>query len=433
MLLCLLSAIYFVRVVPETNGDGRLALVYAIVDQGTLAIDAYMSQGPTLHVDAAVHDSHYYTAKPPLPSLLLIPVYVLLRSVWPPGAIDDVFLRWLLTASLSGTAFIATLAIVWRIQRESVDQATPFFPGAVAVGLGTPLLVYASFLMSHELAALLLVLLLYFALRAPRASFGSGLLAGALISTEFQAAAGGAVLLSWVIYRRWLVMRSGGLLLPIAGLAIGVLPLLAYLQLAFGSPVANMYASLATPEFRAGYVAGALVVPPPDVIVALLFSPHRGLFVFAPLVLVGMFGMVVLWRRSPGARVAVALSAAAALAVFLATAAYVFWYGGASYGPRYLVPLLPLTCWPIAVVRARPLAVIAVLASLPQFVALTVLTPLLEPAHRFPYLDYMSRASSPSILSGPLGSTNLAASIPLVLAALAFIRAARSPVAVAVR
>ena len=74
----------------------------------------------------------------------------------------------------------------------------------------------------------------------------------------------------------------------------------------------------------------------------LLFSPSRGLVVWAPLVALAVWSARLVGRAGPrtvGARVALA---AAPLALLLVMSGYPNWHGGWFPGPRYLLPVLPL-------------------------------------------------------------------------------------------
>ncbi len=73
-----------------------------------------------------------------------------------------------------------------------------------------------------------------------------------------------------------------------------------------------------------------------------LFSPGRSLFAFSPILLLGIPGVGILLRRRRYREAAVPL-----LAVFVFVAGYAVirhehWFGGLSWGPRYLVPSTPL-------------------------------------------------------------------------------------------
>jgi len=77
-----------------------------------------------------------------------------------------------------------------------------------------------------------------------------------------------------------------------------------------------------------------------DAWAGLLVSPSRGLLVFSPVVLVAAAGLRPAFRgrwRTPLPWCALALGAQFAL-----YASYAVWWGGHTYGPRYLIDVLPL-------------------------------------------------------------------------------------------
>ena len=71
----------------------------------------------------------------------------------------------------------------------------------------------------------------------------------------------------------------------------------------------------------------------------LLFSPGRSLFLYAPLTLVGLFGGKALWKRD---RTLAAMLASISGALLILYGSLFYWDGLRGYGPRYLVPLVPL-------------------------------------------------------------------------------------------
>ena len=72
----------------------------------------------------------------------------------------------------------------------------------------------------------------------------------------------------------------------------------------------------------------------------LLVSPNRGLFVFSPVVIVALLGIPGIVRG--GARSMAAWVCLAGAAQYTLYALYSVWWGGHTYGPRYLLDVLPL-------------------------------------------------------------------------------------------
>jgi hypothetical protein len=81
----------------------------------------------------------------------------------------------------------------------------------------------------------------------------------------------------------------------------------------------------------------------------LLFSPGRGLFIYAPLLWLLFFGLRPAWRRLP--RPYFWLIAAVCLGYWLFYGAWFAWGGTWGWGPRFLLPVLP----PLMLFVAEPL------------------------------------------------------------------------------
>jgi hypothetical protein len=103
----------------------------------------------------------------------------------------------------------------------------------------------------------------------------------------------------------------------------------------------------------------------------LLFSSYASLFLYCPIALLSIAGCVALWRRD---RAAAALLAALFVSFFLLYASLGNWMAGRSYGPRFLVPLLPALVLPLAWWRpagrgsrlaAAAIVVLSILVQLP--------------------------------------------------------------------
>jgi hypothetical protein len=114
----------------------------------------------------------------------------------------------------------------------------------------------------------------------------------------------------------------------VAGAALGILPGIIWNERTFGT-LLGAYAQNADayvfswPQFSNAFAA-------------LLISPGKGLFVFTP---IAVFSLIGLWHalraRTPQARLLVALSAAS-FVLLLQYSFFSRWWGGTSYGPRYL-------------------------------------------------------------------------------------------------
>lgn len=77
----------------------------------------------------------------------------------------------------------------------------------------------------------------------------------------------------------------------------------------------------------------------------LTLGAGRGLFLFSPVLLLALPGLVLLWRRERGQAI---LSGATLIALLLGYSSYSSWHGGLVWGSRFLVPVVPLLMLPLA-------------------------------------------------------------------------------------
>jgi len=83
----------------------------------------------------------------------------------------------------------------------------------------------------------------------------------------------------------------------------------------------------------------------------LLFSLDKGLFIFSPILLLGLFGWRAFFRQRPWDA---GLCGALCLVNLVLAGAWHSWMGGWSWGPRLLVPAIPLWFLPAAFWLSRP-------------------------------------------------------------------------------
>jgi hypothetical protein len=79
-------------------------------------------------------------------------------------------------------------------------------------------------------------------------------------------------------------------------------------------------------------------------IFGLLLGSGRGLYVFSPVLLLSLPGLVLLWRRH---RVEALLVAAMLILSVIGYSTYSDWHGGLVWGSRFLVPIVPLLTLPV--------------------------------------------------------------------------------------
>lgn len=393
-----LVALAFVLPTPQLAGGSipwnqgsSYALVRALA-HGTAVVDPYTWQSG----DLAWFHGHYYSVRAPGTALLTVPAYVGLHALGlpaegssqagPSGRAPGAFgMLWALT--LVGAVLPALLLVL--LVRYVVEALEPGFGTAVAVtvGLGTLVLPYASMLFVHALSAFLgfaaFVLLWRERCGLPRTALvaAGGVVAGLAVVAEYPLGLTVVALAAYAVGRG---PRLSRLLAYCGGVGIGVLPLLVYNRLAFGSVFHLSYADAidgyntdGTPRLGLN-AAGFFGVLSPRLSVArdLLFSA-RGLLVTSPVLACAIVGLVLLYRK--GSRAESLLIGALAVGFLAYNSGYETPFGGWGPGPRFLIPMIPFLAVALApCLRRFPLPTLALAgASVTMMVIALIAQPLL--------------------------------------------------------
>ncbi|HEV8535831.1 MAG TPA: hypothetical protein VGR87_08945 [Candidatus Limnocylindria bacterium] len=125
-------------------------------------------------------------------------------------------------------------------------------------------------------------------------------------------------------------LRPGRLLAGLLGAAVGIAPLLAYNDLAFGSPLEQGYG---IKPFDTPIVVG---------LYGLLFSPSRGLFVYTPYVLFAFAALLRSWRWPGEIATRLRWLSLVWIGTLVLYATYAEWWGGRVFGSRFLDDLSPV-------------------------------------------------------------------------------------------
>src|SRR5207253_5164697 len=182
-----------------------------------------------------------------------------------------------------------------------------------------------------------------------------------------------------------LVRRSRALLLFVCGGAPFAIALAAYQFTAFGSPFTTSIATTNPSFLEKGALLGILHAPRLEALWGLTFSPYRGLFFLAPVLLLALPRL-----REP-------LIAASSAAMLLLNACFNGWHGGYTIGPRYLVVIVPLlVIATIEMIHLRRIALILGALSVALNFAATVVDPQPPDSVRDPIGHY----AIPALLFG---------------------------------
>ena len=366
------------------NQGAHYALVRALSD-GTPRIDGYRD----FSGDIGYYRGHYYSNKAPGLAFVTLPVYKIAHALGLPSGVHVLSLWGVL---LPG---VLLLLLVWRVG----DRIEPGygFAAAFTLGVGTLVLPFLGMYFAHVLSALLgfaAFAVLWSERDGPQRPWlvaAAGLLAGFAVVVEYPLALS-AVVLGFYASSRRPVLRRG--LVWTAGVVVGLLPLLAFNQWAFGSFTQLSYSHLVV-NSKGGNV---IVAQPnrqgfqPRVAVELLLSP-RGLLTLAPIVALGIAGAVFLYRR----RRAEALTIGAVAGSFLLYNTSFIYFGGFGPGPRYLIPALPFAVVGLAAAYRRiPVTTLALAGVSAAAMVLATITEPLLPNNEGPGIVRFGDVAHPS-------------------------------------
>lgn len=373
-LVLLACYAYFPPRWADWNQNSRLNLTLAIVDDGSFQIDRFVANTG----DYAKYNGHYYSDKAPGTSFLAVPVYAAVRPLLQTAPVQQLIERIGSSAAFGETlrpdgSGLATDKVYFALVLMIVSLVTVAVPAALLgvvlyrflalfglgagwrmvialiYGLATPAFPYSNAFIGHQQVAAMLFGSFWMAFLigqrrlSPRWSLVIGVLLGWTLITEYPAAlivaAVGLYLLAVLPDRRWIV---GAALAGVPPLAL----MMGYNYAIFGTvlPVGYKYSELWQAEHQTGFMS--LAGPNREALWGITFGVHRGLFLLAPVLLIGLAGFVAWWRTGAHRR-ELAVCAWAVASFLLFNGSSVMWSGGFGVGPRYLVPMLPFLAFGI--------------------------------------------------------------------------------------
>ena len=324
----------------------RFLQLSAIVDRGTLNLDATHQRT----VDKALYGGHYYSNKPPGAALLGLPLYWTLRHL--PVLRDSPplmpFARYAVRLLTTTLPFALLGVVLFRSARRMGAAPWRAFLMVMAYAFGTIAFIHSTLFSGHQITAALAFFSFALVLRVPGRAEDpprpgrpgrfllAGLLAGFATLTDYHAVIAAFFLSIYVLRRRepplnFLLFVLGGLLS-------------AYNVRCFENPITLSYFHLAIPRYRD---EARVTWPSLKLLGILLFSPARGLFVIMPVLLLSLAGLGAWFARRQHTREALLVIAIGA-GFLLFNAGFGGWHSGWTFGPRYLVPLLPFLAFAMA-------------------------------------------------------------------------------------
>ena len=298
-------------------------------------------------------DGRVVSAYPPWAGILSLPVYLLpvlggllAQSPW----IYDL-------AKLSATLSTALSVVLLLFTLRRLTNAAIAYWIAIIYAFGTSSFSTSSqALWQHGPSQLFITLTMYWLVRGisePRFSAYTGLaLASAVLCRPTNALMAVPIVAYLICHRRDQCI----------GFLLAALPpalcLAAYNLHYFGSPFTTGLIGATGPSRIWDSAFVLFSTPFGEGLAGVLASPGRGLFVYSPIFLVSLVGMVMVWNDPTP--ILLRYLSLAPLPILVLTAKWLSWWGGGSYGPRLLADVTPLLCLYLYPVfewaRAKPVA-----------------------------------------------------------------------------
>lgn len=402
-LLVWIGAAWFGSWEFNPNNSTRLFAAVAMVERHDARIDDFAA----LTIDKAEFGGHVYLDKAPGMTLMALPAVALAdaatgeratdfaRSLDDPGLARFLRLRLRLAAA-SGPALLTAVAsvLLFDMALALTGSAAAALFAALGYALGTPIWGWSTTIFGHAAVAALYVIAAWSGWRATRRGSGTAaLLAGAALGwavvVEYPAVLAGGAVAAWIVWRarrrpdRWWLLALAAI-----GGTVALLPLPAYNLWAFGTPFRVAYSGVHGFDGMRHGLFG-LGMPRPVVLWEILFGVRRGLAWVAPVLVLAPPGLVRLARSE--ARDRAWMAGAVVAVVLLVNAAYVYWDGGNSTGPRHAMPMVGLLAlglapfWAGLASRGTRLAAAGVLALSMAINAVVAAAEIVAPPeYRFP-------------------------------------------------
>lgn len=363
LLVCALLGAYLLILPPapeSADGNALAAVAVSWVRSGSPNMNAVvyadyymptmMARMGSVGVDGAV-----YAKKGVTPSIFLMPLVVLSDALpWLPTRTTLMLFNPLVTA-------VTALLLLRFVVALDFRPRTGLVVG-LAYGLATIAFAYAKTLFGEPLAGWLLLVAVaaLYRGRMPRDPLIAGAALGLLVGintvyTVFVPVFGLLLLLRWRDFRSVIYM---GIPLAVAVLLLGL-----YNAARFGDPLNGGYRLADGEGFTVPFGVGMY---------GLFASPYRGIFWYSPLLLLALPGW---WMLHKAQRWLAGVIVVLVLLQGAAFASWWSWHGGVVWGPRFLLPVVPLLALALAPLveamwtRRHLMLVVGVFAALSGFIA----------------------------------------------------------------
>tara|TARA_R110002049_G_scaffold116112_1_gene268505 strand:+ start:792 stop:2201 length:1410 start_codon:yes stop_codon:yes gene_type:complete len=333
----LLFSVYYIDIWHTPNPISRALPVLTFNESETLEITKYAEVG----LDKSKVGEKYFSDKAPLPTLITIPFYELADAIglsewkylekeykgapkWYLQLSSIIFLGSILTACIP---FVLMILISFNISTNYLFKPTLI----VLAFFGSFLFVFNGTFFNHLFAGLFLVLSVFYLKNKPN-PFLSGLFAGMAFLSEYTF----GILFVLIPLMQFLTNKKDIVKWSIK-FGLGLIPALLimgwYNYYTTGNPFEFIFYFTDYEEFSKGIKQNyGFNHPTVDSVLGLLISPYMGLFIYCPALIYYLIGIKRNQELSYKNPVLIIF-----VAFFILVSSYFIWWGGYSWGPRYLL------------------------------------------------------------------------------------------------
>ena len=305
-------------------------------------------------VDDLVYNGRYYSALAPGTAFLALPFMGVAFVLQ--GGYSEFGTSLLMAGVFESLAGAFAAFLVYKIARLHFRESTSVFL-SFSFAFSTIAWPFATYFFQSDVSAAFVLLAVWFAVRAGRSDGSSQrfwLYCGLATSIAFTVDYVNGVLVP--IFAAYLILsqRKDGwrpvrrLPLFLVASFVGFAAIGAYDHVAFGNPFLTTEAAYS----QSGTALDSFDFPVYLGVFLNLFTPLRGLFLFAPLTFLGQFGFFD-GLSEKGRRGEYALFLAVFWGILLPYSAWHEPLGGLSFGPRFIVPAIPFMILPIGILMEK--------------------------------------------------------------------------------
>jgi hypothetical protein len=300
------------------DGNSMLAVAESLVTHHSITV-------PTSTLGAVGSDGRIYSTWYPLLSFLAVPLVAVAVPISRSFHVPLHYVAGVFAGVLPALFMAATVGLVVPIAVQLGSTLQGARRAALAFGLGTVAMVYARTFYADPLLSLLVTGAVCLTLtREPRKILLAALLAFLAVLAKPTGILLGPLLCLYLFLRKVRVPVS---MLPLVGSGVGLLCYFGYNVLRFGNPL----------NFGPPNPFSLALVP--RGFLGLLVSPGSGMIWYCPPAIMAVVG----FSKAVKTRMMEAFLVISVFGAFLALhSAVPYWEGGWSWGPRYLLPVLPV-------------------------------------------------------------------------------------------